>query len=59
MLNISQGLSKDSFTKLSLNEQTKLRVVRYIRSCKKNEQNDFHASDNEKKLCCAKHQLSS
>ena len=59
ILNISQGLSKDSFTKLSLNEQTKLRVVRYMCSGKKNEQNNFHVSDNEKKLYCAKRQLSS
>ena len=48
ILNISQGLSKDTFTKLSLNEQTKLRVVRYMCSGKKNEQNNFHASDKEK-----------
>ena len=48
IFNISQGLSKDSFTKLSLNEETKLRVVRYMCSGKKNEQNNFHASDKEK-----------
>ena len=48
IFNISQGLSKDSFTKLSLNEQTKLRVVRYMCSGKKNGQNNFHASDKEK-----------
>ena len=54
ILNISQGLSKDSFTKLSLNEQTKLRVVRYMCSGKKNEHNSCHASEKEKKIVLRK-----
>ena len=58
-LNISQALSKVSFTTLSFNEQTKHWVVRYMCSGKKNEQNSFHASNKEKKLYCAKRQLSS
>ena len=58
-LNISHGLSKDSFTTLFFNDQNRLWIVRYSCSGKKNEQNSLHASEKEKKLYCAKRQLSS